>query len=101
MGSSLPWSGNAGLPAGVSDLHAGNGAVLLQEAGDPGESRHMVVEVDAAIRRADTAFRRHRRRFDDDQAGPAHGARAEMHEMPVGGKAIVRRVLAHWRDDNA
>jgi hypothetical protein len=45
-------------------------AWVLQEASDPGERLHMVVEVDAAVGGADAAFRRNRRRFDNTSPAP-------------------------------
>ena len=47
------------------------------------------------------ASRRHVGHLGEHQAGAADGARAVMHEMPVGGHAVLRRVLAHRRDHDA
>ena len=112
MMSQPPWSdldvvvafprlGDAGLATGVGELDAGDGPVLLQEASDPGERLHMVIEIDAAVGGADPTFRRNRRGFDHHQPSAADGTRAEMHEMPVVGEAVVRRILAHRRDGDA
>ena len=37
----------------------------------------------------------------EDQPGAADGARAVMHQMPVAGHALLRRVHAHRRDHHA
>ena len=49
----------------------------------------------------DAAVLGHRRRLDEHEAGAAEREAAEMDEMPVGGVAVDRRVLAHRRDDDA
>jgi hypothetical protein len=36
--------------------------------------------------------------FHDDQAGAAGGVAAGIHQMPVGGEAVDRRILVHRRD---
>ena len=43
----------------------------------------------------------HGSRLGEDEPEAAHRELAEMHEMPVVGEAVVRRVLAHRRDDGA
>ena len=40
-------------------------------------------------------------RFNEDQARPAAGELAQMHQMPVVGEPFVRRILAHGGDDDA
>ena len=40
-------------------------------------------------------------RFGDDQAGAAHRPAAEMHQVPIVGKAVLARILAHRRDSDA
>ena len=99
--AAFPRLAGAGLATGVSELDAGDGPVLLEEAGDPSERLHMVIEVDAAVGGADAAFRRNGRGLDHHQASAAHGTRAEMHEMPIVREAVVRRILAHRRDGDA
>src|SRR5688572_15615496 len=43
----------------------------------------------------------HRSRLDEHDAGAALRELAQMHEVPVGDVAVLRRVLAHRRDDDA
>ena len=40
-------------------------------------------------------------RLDDHQSGAGIGQHAEMHQVPVIGAAVVGRILAHRRDDEA
>src|ERR1019366_2661365 len=44
---------------------------------------------------------RDRRGLGDDQTRAADGPRAEVHEMPVARRPILRGILAHRRDANA
>jgi hypothetical protein len=39
--------------------------------------------------------------FGENHSGPAHCKASEVGEMPVNGHSIVRRVLAHRRNDDA
>ena len=41
------------------------------------------------------------RRLDDHQRGAGIRQHAEMHQVPVVGAAVVGRILAHRRDDDA
>jgi len=51
----------------------------------------------AEIAGRDAAFGNNGRGFEDDQARAALSAAAEMDEMPIGGNAVLRGVLAHGR----
>ena len=42
-----------------------------------------------------------RRRLGEDEAGAADRAAAEMHQVPVVREAVLARILAHRRDDDA
>ena len=57
--------------------------------------------VDAEVLRADASFGRYRRRLGHHKRRAADGTRAEMHKVPVVGKAVGAGVLAHGRDDDA
>ena len=45
--------------------------------------------------------RANRRRFGEHQRRAADRAAAEVHQVPVVGEAILARILAHRRDDDA
>ena len=89
------------LAAGVRDLDSRHGAVLAHERGDAPERRDLVIRPDARVVRADAALRRDAAGLDDHGTRAAGRARAEVHEMPVGGHALDRGVLAHRRDPDA
>ena len=91
----------ARLAAGVRQLHAGDAALRVHEAGDAREHVDVIVLPDAEIFRTDPAFGRDGRRLGEHQAGAADGAAAEMDEMPVVGEAVRARVLAHRRHEHA
>ena len=55
----------------------------------------------ARAARRDAGLRRGARHLGEDQAGTAHRARAEVHEVIVVGHAVDARVLRHRRDDDA
>ena len=85
----------------MRDLHAGNGAVLLEESDDARPLRGLFVVPDAGAARRDAALGRDGGRLGDDQAGTADGVRAEMDQVPVVDDAVIRRVLAHRRHRDA
>ena len=91
----LPWDGHAGFAAGVGELGAGVGAVLVQEGGDALELGDVLVFPDAEIAGGDAAFGADGVGFGDDEAGTADGAASEVDEVPVVGKAVYAGVFAH------
>jgi len=97
----LPWNGHAGFAAGVGELGAGVGAVLVQEGGDALELGSVLVLPDAEIAGSDAAFRADGVGLGDDQGGAADGTAAEVDEVPVVGEAVDGGVLAHGRDGDA
>jgi hypothetical protein len=97
----FPWNGHAGFAAGVGELGAGVGAVLVQEAGDALELREVLVLPDAEVAGSDAALGADGVGFSDDEGGSADGAAAEVDEMPVAGEAVDRGVLAHGRDGDS
>ena len=75
--------------------------MLLEEGGDAGEHGDVVVGVDAEVAGGDAAFGADGGGFGEDHACAADGPAAEVDEVPVGGVAVDRAVLAHGRDDDA
>ena len=96
--SLLPWNGHAGLAAGVSELGASVGAVLVEEVRDALEFGDVLVFPDSEVSRRDAAFGVDRVGLCDDEAGTADGAAAEMDQVPVAGEAIDAGVFAHGGD---
>ena len=69
----------------------------MNELNDTVEGGDVGVVPDSQIAGGDAALGEDGRGLLDDQAGAALGAGAEMDEMPIGGEAVVRGVLAHGR----
>jgi hypothetical protein len=91
----FPATPHAGLSPGMRELDRHRAALLISKAHDTRQRLDLPVVPQAEIARADAPFGGDGGGFTDDQAGAADGARAVMHEMPVVGEAVGRRVLAH------
>ena len=96
-----PWCGAACLASGMRELDARNGALALDEAGDAGERRDMLVAPQSHVAWRDAAVARDRGRLDHDQPDASGGAAAEMDEVPVIGETFMGRILAHWGHGDA
>jgi hypothetical protein len=59
------------------------------------------IRVQAQVARRDAAVLQHGGRLDDQQRGARQREVAEMDHVPVAGVAVLGRVLAHRRDDDA
>ena len=88
----------AGLAPGMGQLDAGQRALGRNERGDTPQRLDVRIAPDAQVMGTDAPLGQHRRGFEDHQAGAADGPAAQMHQVPVGGQAILGgRVLAHGR----
>lgn len=76
-------------------------SLRVYEGGDALERRDVLVLPDAEVRRRNAALGQDCGGFQHHQACAALGSAAEMHEMPVVGKAVFGRVLAHRRHPDA
>src|SRR5690349_903826 len=56
---------------------------------------------DARIPRGDASLGSYAARLDAHHGGAAHRAAAEVDEVPIVGHAVLARVLAHRRDEDA
>src|SRR5688572_10412672 len=61
----VPWAFRAGAPAGMADLDAAGGAVLVIEIGDAPEGRDLRVLPDPGAAVGDASIAGHPRRFDE------------------------------------
>ena len=86
------------LAAGVAELDAGHGAVLLDEGGAAGERGNELVVPQRGVADRAAAAARNLGRLHHDEAGAAHRVAAGVDEVPVGGEALDRRILVHGRD---
>ena len=90
------------LAARVRELHAELGdAVLPAEVVHALERLLVVVGIHAGALGRDAALRADVGHLGHDQAGGAERHIAEMHQVPIGGRAVVGIVLAHRRDHDA
>ena len=79
----------------MGQLNAGSRTLRVDELGYALEGGDMVFLPDAEIGGGDAAFRCDCGGLKGYEAGATLSTRAEVDEMPVVGKAILRRVLAH------
>ena len=87
--------------AAVRELHAEFRAARMHVLRDPRDRRDLRVGPQTQVAVTDAPFRRDRRRFGEDEAEAARRELPEMHDVPIVGDAIGRRVLAHRRDHGA
>ena len=92
--------GHGGFAAGVRELDPGTYSLRVNEVDDALQAGDVVVFVDAEIAGGNAAFGNDGGCFKHDQACATLGSTAEVDHMPVVGKTIVGRVLAHGRDTN-
>ena len=85
----------------MRELDAGACALIFHEARDPLERLEMLFAPDAKILRRNAALGRYRGGLREYQRGAADCARGKMREMPIIRVAVDRRILAHWRNDDA
>src|ERR1039458_7199896 len=94
----FPWPVGTGFASGMGQLHTGYTALLMNEADDSGQRRNVIVTPDTQVLRTDAALGNNGSCLGKHQSSPAHGAAAQMHEMPVVGISVGTEVLAHGRD---
>jgi hypothetical protein len=85
----------------MSQLNGGAGTLRVNELDNAVESGDVGIAPKAQIAGGDAALGENGGSFKDDQAGAALGTAAQMDEMPIGGDAVVRGVLAHGGDTDA
>ena len=90
-----------GLAPRVRELDAGHRALRLDEGGDGLPRLDLLRGPDAGVPGRDAPVGRHARGLREDEARTAHGAAAQVHEVPVVGDAVLGRVLAHGRHEDA
>ena len=77
------------------------GAEAPRRGDDAPERRLVVVGVQAHAAMGNAAVALDMCGLDDHEAGAGIGQHAEMHHVPIGGRPVVGRILAHGGDDNA
>lgn len=100
--AALPGHPRRGLAAGVGELdrqrHVG---IAPHDRQYPPQRRFRLVGPQAEVVGADPPFRHHRGRLQGQQRRPGQGQVAQVDDVPVGGAALVGRILAHRRDHDA
>ena len=92
----------AALAAGVAELHRQrDGREAADHAHDVGQRRLVGVAVQAQVLRRDAALGADGRGLQDQQTGTRQRQVAQVHAVPVAGRAVLGAVLAHGRDHDA
>ena len=79
----------------MADLHADAGvAVAVHEVHDAGESARLLVIPQAGASRGDARVGRNAGHLHHHQAGAAHGAAAQMHQVEIARHAVLAGYMA-------
>ena len=97
--AALPGPRHAGLPPGMGELDARDGALRADRVHDGGEPLDVPVLPDAEVLCRDPAAGGDGGRLGEDEPRPANCAASEVYDMPVTGGAVDAGVLAHGADD--
>ena len=97
----LPRPCRARLAAGMAELNAGDRILLLDEFDEAAERFDEGIVPDAEIADRAAAAPLDLGQFHDHEAGAAGGELAGVHQVPVGRKALHRRILMHRRHHDA
>ncbi len=90
------------LAAGMGDLDAEfGGAGAARRRDHTGERCFVVVRIEPKAAMGDAALALDMGCLDNHQSGAGIRQHAEMHQVPIIGAAVVGRILAHRRNDNA
>jgi len=85
----------------VRQLDARHRALRADKLGQFSEGQDVLVRPETEVAGGDPSSRRHRGGLDHHQSNPAHGPGPVMDQMPVGGMAVMSRILAHRRHEDA
>ena len=96
-----PGTRHARLASGVRELDRRCRALALHELSDTRKARDVRIVPDAGIAVRDAPAALDRGGFHEYDAGAALRELAKVHEVPVAHMAVLRRVLAHRRYDDA
>jgi hypothetical protein len=81
----------------MGELNANCGILSVEEIDDAGEGSDMLVLPEAEIAIRNAALGQHAGGFHHDEPKSTNAETAQVNKMPVIGKAIDRRILAHGR----
>src|SRR5262249_24574079 len=100
--AALPRPSRGGLASGMGELDAELGGAIAAAVGDDARKRGFAIvriEPEAAV--GDPATALDASGLNHDQLRPGNGEHIEVHNVPIGGHAVVGAVLAHRRDHDA
>ena len=97
----FPWRRRAAFSSRVRELHPGVSTLAVQKSCDAFKRLDVLVLVNSKVLGRDAAFGGYSRGFGHHQSRATHGAAAQMHQMPIRGKAIAAGILAHRRNHDA
>ena len=85
----------------MRELHPGGASLQVDEPDDALQHLDVRILVNAEVLRADAPVGGDRGRFRHHERCATDRARSKVNQMPLVGKPVVARVLAHGRDDDA
>src|SRR5580700_3296803 len=88
----FPRTQRTSFPSSVSQLNSGNATLLAKETSNSRESLDVFVFINPQVLRTDAPLGRNRRRFGENERGSSHRPAAQMHKVPIVGKAIDTRI---------
>ena len=88
------------LAARVAELEARHRIVQADEVGAALEARDVGIVPETEVPHRTAAAALDLGRFHDDQPRATGGEPARIHQVPVGGEALLRRILVHGRHDD-
>ena len=91
----------AALTPGVAQLNGRDRAHVLDNGGDPRQTVHLGIVVDAAASRAGSPFRQDRDLLGEYQPEAAGGARPQQHDVEIRHFSVDRTVHGHRRHRDA
>ena len=98
----VPWPRARALAASMGELHRDGGFRMLAHRSEDRLQRGLVgVAVKPEAARRDAADRLDMRRLDAEHRGAGQREIVDVGEMPVIGRAVLGRILAHRRDHDA
>ena len=89
------------LSSGMAKLNGRHGVVRPDEIGKTPEMRDKLIVPETGIANRPATAAVNFGRFDKHQPGATRREPPDIHQVPIRRKAIFRRVLMHWRHDNA
>ena len=92
---------SAGLAPGVGQLNTGHRALGSDETRDALQRFDLCVIPQPKVLGGNAAIGSYGGGFGENQPGTTDGTAAKVHQVPIIGQAILRRVLAHRRDRDA